>query len=90
MHASVSVIETLKLIVPTKELLQHFIFVDPELQKNLFQHLKSKNSYLYNNLDSSKRTIFLRDTGDNFRATKHFPTEQMSLPTVHILANLRT
>lgn len=77
MHASTSAIETLNLIASTPELFNRFEFVGTEVQDSLFRDLKSE-SLIYKNLDPSKRTIFLRDTGDNFRASKNYPTEQIS------------
>ena len=47
-------------------------------QEKLFEFLKMQDKELYQTLDASKRTIFLRQTGDNFRASLKMPTEQIS------------
>ena len=84
MHASTSVCETLSLIFSTNELYEKASFVTTEQQFKLFSYLKKANSELYGNLKSSCRTIFIRDTGDNFRASKNFPTEQISFSVSNI------
>ena len=43
-----------------------------------------KNPTLYAQLDSSKRTIFIKDTGDNFRAASRYPTEQTSFSVLNL------
>ena len=83
MHASTSAVETLSLIASTPEIFNRFEFVGTELQESLFRELQSE-SPIYKNLDSSKRTIFLRDTGDNFRASKNYPTEQISFNVMNL------
>ena len=84
MHASTDLVETLKLICSTEELFKEFSFPERENQRNLFSHLQTQNSELYKNLDSDKRTVFIRDTGDNFRASKHYPTEQISFSVLNL------
>ena len=44
----------------------------------LFDKLKEISSDLYGNLDPTRRTLFVRMTGDNFRAACKRPTEQIS------------
>jgi len=83
MHASTYVIDTLKLVVSNEELFRHFNFVERNRQESLFSYLKAKSS-LFNSLDITKRTIFIRDTGDNFRASKNYPTEQISFSILNI------
>ena len=36
------------------------------------------NNFLYGHLDPSLKTLFIRLTGDNFRASSKYPTEQLS------------
>ena len=43
-----------------------------------------KNLSLYSNLNTKNRTIFIQQTVDNFRAAKHFPTEQISFDILNI------
>ena len=47
-------------------------------QLKFFTMLKSLNGKLYDQLDPKRRTVFLRLTGDNFRAACKYPTEQIS------------
>ena len=53
-------------------------FPDTSQQEKLFNALKDLNSDLYGHLNPNMRTIFLRLTGDNFRAAGKIPTEQIS------------
>ena len=70
--------ETLQLIVSTEKLFKLFHFPTETQQEKLFGFLKRKDRNLYKNMDQSRRTIFIRDTGDNFRASAKMPTEQTS------------
>lgn len=54
------------------------VFPSFDVQKPLFEKLKSLNENLYGHLDCENRTLFLRLTGDNFRAACKQPTEQIS------------
>lgn len=76
--------ETLQRIVSTNALFSLFQFFSKEKQIKLFSFLKKKNSQLYANLDCDKRTIVIRDTGDNFRAACRFPTEQTSYSILNL------
>ena len=53
-------------------------FLSTEEQSELIKFLKQRDPLLYSNLDSRRRTLFVRETGDNFRASARFPTEQVS------------
>lgn len=77
MSASCCIAETLNFIFKSKDLFDRMKFIETSKQDELFKYLKGENQSLYGNLDSDLRTIFLRQTGDNFRAAKHFPTEQL-------------
>ncbi|CAB4009662.1 Hypothetical predicted protein, partial [Paramuricea clavata] len=55
-----------------------------EQQTKLFAHLKREDPQLYGKLDPCKRTLFLGETGDNFRAGAHQPTEQMSFSILNL------
>ena len=35
-------------------------------------------------MDTAKRTLFIRETGDNFRASARFPTEQVSFSLINL------
>ena len=71
----------------TEKLVSLCKFPEKLQQEKIFNYLKSKDED--KNLDSSKRTLFLRSTGDNFRAAARFPTEQTSYAILNItdLAN---
>lgn len=47
-------------------------------QEKLFALLKCLNKELYEHLDPNLRTLYIRLTGDNFRGSAKFPTEQIS------------
>uniref|UniRef100_A0A7M5WU97 Uncharacterized protein n=2 Tax=Clytia hemisphaerica TaxID=252671 RepID=A0A7M5WU97_9CNID len=83
MHASTGVISSLNQVTSTLELFQRFEFIDLGRTAKLVEYLNSK-SLKYQNFDKDKRTIFLRDTGDNFRATKNYPTEQISFSIMNM------
>ena len=76
--------ETLQLIVSNKKLFNHFHFPPEEEQKVFFEFLKEKNSVMYHNMNEKKRTIFIRVTGDNFRASARMPTEQTSFSVLNV------
>nr|XP_047142024.1 uncharacterized protein LOC124816524 isoform X2 [Hydra vulgaris] len=86
MGAKTNLAETLQYIISCKKLLHEMEFLSIEKQADLFAYLKQVNSTLYNSIDSTKRTLFIKDTGDNFRAASRFPTEQTSFS----LLNLKT
>ena len=80
MGASTDIVETLQLIIKHKG--------DPEFpstakQMALFKYLKDYDPATYSSLDSTKRTFFLRQTGDNFRAAARMPTEQVSFSVLN-------
>ena len=77
--------DTLQRIVSTPELYKKMKFQSLNDQVKLDQFLKDKSKYLYRNFDVNKRTIILRDTGDNFRASARFPTEQTSFSILNML-----
>ena len=83
MCAVTSLHETLPHIV-SSELFKKFEFKTVDEQQNLFRFLKERNSTLFKSLDPTKRTIFLRQTGDNFRACARLPTEQISFSILNI------
>ena len=67
---------TLQQIISTKVLFETFEFFPESKQKKIFEFLRGKNESLYGRHDSNKRTIFLRETGDNFRGAARYPTKQ--------------
>ena len=71
--------DTLQRVVQVEELFSHFHFPSEQQQQNLFLQLQQRRPDVYKNLDTTRRTIFLRQTGDNYRAAlKRQPTQQMS------------
>ena len=84
MGAKTNLKETLQYIISCKKLLDEMEFLCTEKQADLFTYLKQTNSTLYNSLDSTKRTLFIKDTGDNFRAASGFPTEQTSFSLLNL------
>jgi len=71
--------ETIKLIFSRAELYQEMRFPSPEQQKRVLEQLHSKYPALYSNTVRERmnhRTIFIRETGDNFRAAGRQQTEQ--------------
>ena len=79
-----TVTETLQMIVSCNDLFSKMKFFSIERQNKIRKFLISKDEELYHNFDSHKRTIFLRDTGDNFRAASKYPTEQTSFSVLNI------
>ena len=59
-------------------------FLPFDKQAALFNTLSSANPF-YASLDHTKRKIFLRQTGDNYRSFR-LPTQQMSFSIINILA----
>ena len=84
MGITCNVFETLQLIVSNEKLFKLFYFQTEEEQNLSFKFLKEKNKILYRNLDEKKRTIIIRVTGDNFRASARMPTEQTSFSIINI------
>ena len=83
MCVSTTIKDTLQHIV-SSELFKLFTFKSVAQQEKLFAHLKFIQPQLYSLLDKNKRTLFLRETGDNFRASARFPTEQISFSLLNM------
>ena len=79
-----SVSDTLQRIVNTPALYSSFDFFSSEQQVSISSFLKKHNADLYAQFDASKPTIFIRETGDNFRAASRFPTEQTSFSIMNM------
>ena len=77
MSVTCAITELLCNIFKTSKLYEMMSFPKIDKQKLFFKFLMSKDSQLYSQLDHLRRTVFLRLTGDNFRAAKQFPTEQI-------------
>lgn len=90
MFVSSSILETLKLVFAAEDLYERMEFVTPSQQSTLFTFLCTTDRDLYGNLDIDARTIFLRQTGDNFRASKSYPTEQISFNIMNITDQLNS
>ena len=76
--------ETLQKVVANNELFSKFSFLPEDRQILVFDILKGKDGILYKNLDSKKRTLFLRETADNFRGSAKQPTEQSSYSILNL------
>ena len=79
--------ETLQLILSKSELVSSMSFPTPEQQKNLLEQLYAKYPTLYENAARNRpdnRTIFLRETGDNFRAAGKHQTQQDSFTILNM------
>ena len=72
------VMDTLNLFLENPFWYDKLSFPSVLSQENFFVALRELNHDLYKHLDPKLRTIFLRLTGDNFRASGKFPTEQIS------------
>ena len=59
-------------------------FYPQDKQEQLFTYLKSQDLETYQFLQPSNETIFLRQTGDNFRASARMPTEQISFSILNL------
>lgn len=79
-----SIKDTLQKIASTKMLWDNILFQSTEQQIELEKFLKSKNADLYINFCLTKRTLIIRDTGDNFRAASRYPTEQTSYSVLNL------
>ena len=84
MGYSCEIQDTLQRIMSCDELASKCVFTTTERSKRISYFLKNKNPALYKNFDFEKRTLFLRTTGDNFRACSRYPTEQTSVSLLNI------
>ena len=78
MGVCTDIVDTLQHVISCEKLSVDLDLFNADEQKRIFSFLKEGDSELYKNLDSSKRTFFNRDTGDNFQAASHYPTERIS------------
>ena len=77
--------DTLQRVVGVRDLFEHCKFPTPEHQQHLFVQLQQRRPDVFANLDETHRTIFLRQTGDNYRAAlKRQPTQQMSFSILNL------
>ena len=84
MGFSCTVKDTLQRIFYCKILKDKMEFPTEERQNSISLFLKVKDPKLYKNFDAKCRTLFIRDTGDNFRACSRYPTEQISFSLLNI------
>ena len=84
MCASTSLQDTLQKIMDS-ELYCLTSFLDVPQQRHFLKHLKERDSDLYSSLQIERRTLFLRQTGDNFRAAARYPTEQVSFSVLNMM-----
>ena len=59
-------------------------FLTEEKQKKLGDFLKLNDPKLYKNFNYSEKTLFLRETADNFRGSARQPTEQSSYSIMNL------
>lgn len=85
MGVKTKVLETLQKIVTTPKLFSKFRFPEKEVNFKIVKYLQEKDPLLYKNLNGDRRTIFIRATGDNFRASAKMPTEQTSFSILNML-----
>ena len=83
MCAKTDLKDTLLRILKSKTLLENMEFPTVEQQQNLFHQLQEKRPNFYKDLDPKKRTIFIRQTGDNYRSFR-MPTQQMSFSVLNL------
>ena len=76
MCVSASTTDTLQRVFKSTHLFKRMSFVEAGKQAALFEQLKQIDSHLYSGLNVFRRTIFLRQTGDNYRSFQ-LPTQQM-------------
>lgn len=76
--------DTLQHIVSCPDLLDMFKFLTDTQQSKLFDFLKKRDHNLFKALNVNDRTIVVRDTGDNFRASSRYPTEQLSFSVLNM------
>ena len=77
--------ETLQYIFKCPEFAGKMQFLTEERNERLSFFLKSKDNKLYENFDSTRRTLILRETGDNFRSVGRYPTEQTSFSLLNLI-----
>lgn len=70
--------ETIEIVLKNKAWFELLEFPDAGKQTTFFKNLATLNKSLYGHLDPNLRTLFIRLTGDNFRAACKYPTEQIS------------
>ena len=83
MCAKTDLKDTLLRILKSKTLLENMEFPTVEQQQNLFHQLQEKPPNFHKDLDPKKRTIFIRQTGDNYRSFR-MPTQQMSFSALNL------
>ena len=79
-----NIVQTLQKIIDSKGLYDKFQFLSFDHQQTLQGFLLEKNHELYRSYNPNEKTIFLRDTADNFRACAKMPTEQTSFSILNI------
>ena len=65
MCASIRTIDTLRRVFKCSNLYSKMSFLPSDKQAALFSNLKEDDGSLYAGLEETRRTIFLRQTGDN-------------------------
>ena len=78
------VLETLTILMKSPHWFPKMKFLNISESHRLLSFLKEYSPNLYGHLDCTKMTLFLRVTGDNFRAACKYPTEQMSFSVLNV------
>ena len=76
--------ETLALVIKNEFWFSRMNFLDEDRSKRLCEKLKTISPMLYGNLDPTRKTIFIRMTGDNFRTSRKQYTEQVSFSLLNV------
>ena len=78
MSCSTELTETIGYILKPEYWFTKMTFIDKTTSETLFLALNNISESLYSKLDPNKKTLFIRMTGDNFRAAGKKYTEQIS------------
>ena len=89
MCASISTIDTLRRVFKCSNLYSKMSFLSSDKQAALFSKLKEDDGSLYAGLEETCRTIFLRQTRDNYRSFR-LPTQQMLLNIMNLTSLLNS
>ena len=89
MCVSASTTDTLQHVFKSAHLFKRMSFVEAGKQAALFEQLKQIDSHLYSGPNVLRRTIFLRQTGDNYRSFR-LPMQQMSFNIMNMKSLLNS
>ena len=75
--------DTMQRLISTKQLFDSMEFPSMADQAKLFELLKEKDRQLYSGLRIDCKTLFIRQSGDNYRSFR-MPTQQMSFSVLNL------